>query len=922
MPFSTEDPMTVTASIGPISGIDYGSLITGLSSLEQQPIDQIGKRITALDDQNTALLGLSTLLTGLKLSSANFTSSAVFKSATATTGNPGILTATAGIGTATGNYSFNVQRLASASQQVTQGFSDQNSPLGLAGTIKLQLGGGKLDDVAKLTALNGGAGVSRGSIRVTDGSGASTLIDLSHAVDISDVVNTINSTTGVNIVAKIDHDRLVLTDNTGGAGALTVTNAGGTTTASDLGLTAASAGGVLTGNSITSLSATTSLDALNDGNGVRTAGILDDFTIGSAGGPVNISLNGAKTLGDVISKINTAGQAAGVTAAISADGHGITLSGGSPLSVTALNGSLAAADLGLTTADSGGTLVGDRIASGLTGPLLKNLQGGFQGQAGETTPTFGTILVNGESIDLSNARTLDEVLSTLNTNTQGVTAALNSAGNGITLSSAAASFTVADGTGNIASFLHIAGASSASATGSTLNSGDERLRYVSENTRLSTLNGGAGIGSGSIRITGPSTGGGTSALTIDLSSAKSVGDVLSRINTSGLQITARINDTGDGILISQTGGTSQATIEDVNGGSTAKDLGIAGTLANNQLDGSFQKSITILATDKLSDITTKINNANAGVSASIINDGTGANPYRLSLTSRNSGANGRLVFDGSGAGINTTTLVQGQDAVLVYGGNANGTGGLLSTSSSNSFGGLVPGLSLTLTGVGSTTVTVNRDDGKITDAVQSFVDSYNKVVDNIATVTAFNETDQTKNGVLFGNATVQQVQDALGLFVGQSYRGVGQLKTLAGVGITIGQDGKLTLDTDKLQTALSSSPDDVRSLFTTNIKAVTGDLTTTPPTASSPAVKGIGATLSDLLDRFTNAQTGILFQASDSLQTQETQLKDRQTQLTELLSAKKNRLITQFANLEVTIAGLKSQGTALTNFAASTAASK
>ena len=90
-----------------------------------------------------------------------------------------------------------------------------------------------------------------------------------------------------------------------------------------------------------------------------------------------------------------------------------------------------------------------------------------------------------------------------------------------------------------------------------------------------------------------------------------------------------------------------------------------------------------------------------------------------------------------------------------------------------------------------------------------------------------------------------------------------------------------------------------------------------PPTPSVTAVKGVGAQLSDLLDRYTNAQTGMLFQSSDSITTQETQLKDRQTALTDLLTAKKNRMIMQFANLEVTISQLQSQGTALTNFAAS-----
>ena len=55
--------------------------------------------------------------------------------------------------------------------------------------------------------------------------------------------------------------------------------------------------------------------------------------------------------------------------------------------------------------------------------------------------------------------------------------------------------------------------------------------------------------------------------------------------------------------------------------------------------------------------------------------------------------------------------------------------------------------------------------------------------------------------------------------------------------------------------------------------------------------------------------------------TQETQLKSRQTALAELLTAKKNRLIMQLAHLEVTIAKLQSQGTALTNYAASASAS-
>ncbi len=1022
--------MSVSTSIGPISGIDYGKLITGLTSIEQRPIDQITTRLDKLDQQNTALLGVSTLLTGLKVAAASFTSSAVFRAATATSANPSIINATAGIGTPNGNYSFNVQRLAAASQQVTQGFSSSTAALGLAGNITLQLGGGKLNDAAKLTTLNGGGGVARGSIRVTDRSGASSLIDLTHAVDINDVVNTINAATGVNVIAKAQNDRLVITDNTGGSGTLGITNTGGTTTATDLGLTGAAVGGVITGASLTSLKGATSLDALNDGNGVRLAGGgNDDFSIAGNAGTVTVALATAKTVADVITAINTKGQSKGISAAISADGRGITLtdSGGGPVTVAALNSSLAAYDLGILGTAGGGSLVGDRVAGSLAGPLLRNLNGGNQGQGG-TLPSFGTITINSQTIDLTNARSLNDALTTINTNSQGVTAALNDAGTGLTLTSAAGSFTVADGTGNLASFMHISGTSTATAAGSKIDSGDLRLRYISANTRLATLNG--GVKAGSIRISAPRLPDGTIIpVTLDLTSAATIGDVIGRINTAGLALTARVNDTGDGILLTQTSGATPVKIEEVNGGTTAANLGIAGTLKDNTLNGSFQKTIAIATTDTLANISTKINNANAGVSASIINDGSGATPYRLNLSSRNSGVAGRVVFNGGGAGLSNITLVDGQDAAIVYGGNANGTGGLLATNATNTFSNLVPGLTLNLTGVGTTSVAVTSDTGKITDAVQKFVDSYNKVIDNIATVTNYDSSNATNNGVLFGNSSIQQVENALGQFITQSYSNAGSYRTLATVGITVGLDGTLALNTDTFTQALAANPTDVRALFTTNTKAVAGGPQLISPTTTLSslngsttfpgghisitdgfgtahdidltaaktisdiiaainnhtdgkvaaginatgdgltltqaggtgdaavaevgggtaaaflnikgtfasgalsnslqfqvpvaAVKGVGASLSDLLDRFTNAQTGMLFDASNSILSQETQLKDRQTALAELVLAKKNRLIMQFANLEVTISQLQSQGNALSSFtAAQSAATK
>jgi flagellar hook-associated protein 2 len=231
-------------------------------------------------------------------------------------------------------------------------------------------------------------------------------------------------------------------------------------------------------------------------------------------------------------------------------------------------------------------------------------------------------------------------------------------------------------------------------------------------------------------------------------------------------------------------------------------------------------------------------------------------------------------------------------------------------------------MAVTLNGVGNSSITVNNDPSKVTSAVQSFVDNYNQVINTIATDTAFNAQDQTQNGVLFGNSTVQQLQDSMGQFIARAFSGVGQYRTITAMGISVNQDGTLTLDTDTLNQILATNPDDVRTFFTTNTKAVAADLTTNPPTQAQPAVEGFGATLSDMVTRFTDSQTGILFAASDAITNQETQLKQQQTDLATLLTAKRNRLTQQMANLESTIAGLKNQGTALNSLTSTTSSSK
>jgi flagellar hook-associated protein 2 len=895
--------MTVSASIGPISGIDYGTLLTGLTQLDQAPIDAANAQIATLGKETTAFNSLAADLTALKVDSSGLISGTAFNSAIANSSNPSVLTATAGIGTAVGSYNFTVDRLATSSQIISQGYADStNTALGTAGNLTFDFGKGTLNSAQQLSNLNGGKGISAGSIRITDRSGATTTVNLSQAVDINDVVNSINSATGVSVTASLKNDQLVLTDNSGGTGTLSVANVGSSTTAADLGLTGAASGNTLTGTDINKLGLSTNLNALNDGNGIRTAGVVNDFAINSSTGPLNVSLNGAQTLGDVINKINAAGNVNGtqvVTAAISADGHGITLTdtGGGTPTVTELNGSQAAQDLGLTGTGSGGVLTGSRINSGLNSALLSDLNGG-------SGVGLGPIIITDRSgvthapIDLTGAKTVNDVINTINAANAGVTASLNSNGMGISLSdttgSATGSITVANGaTGTAATSLGLA----QTVNGPTLSSGNLHLRYISNNTPLSSINGGAGFTAGQIQVT-DSTG---ATATLDLTSAHTIGDVINKINQGGTGIKASVNAQGNGILLTDTThGGAAANVQESGGGSTAASLNLLGTFTNGTLNGSFEKTVAIAATDTLSDVVQKINTANVGVAASIINDGSGTAPYRLSLTSRNSGAAGNINFDGSALGIQGTALSTGQDAVVRYGSGGSGST-LQITSSNNTITNLVPGLTINLASASSQPVTVgvSQDTSNIGTVLQTFVTDYNKIVADIGTDTAFDPNNPSAKGILFTDSTVEQLQNDLGHFIGQIYNTGSKVVTnLAAVGITLNQDGTLAFSSSTLQSILATNASDVQSFFTANTKTQVG----------------VGQTLNNLLSKYTDSQTGLLFEATDNITTQTTQLNDRITYLNQVLTSKQQFYSQQFANLEVTISQLKSQGNAISSY--------
>ncbi|MFW5682719.1 MAG: flagellar filament capping protein FliD, partial [Phycisphaeraceae bacterium] len=619
------------------------------------------------------------------------------------------------------------------------------------------------------------------------------------------------------------------------------------------------------------------------------------------------STDSIENLGDVIDAINdqTAGD---VTASVNPDGTGLQLvdnTGTGGLAITDLN-SKAATDLGLTIGStSGDTLTGSRVVAAMNSKLLRNLNGGDGVAAGAISVTNSAGATT--SIDLSAARSVSEVLDAINDAGAGVTASLNEAGNGIEL------IDDAGGTGDLvieedgsttAADLGLAG----TFTDGRANSGNLQFRYVTNNTSLEDL----GVRQGKFLIRDAN---GNSA-TIDLTqNESSIGEVIREINgitnALGVEVEARINENGDGIelLDTATDGASGILVQGVEG-STAEDLGILGTAENpgDSISGSFEQSIEITDTDTLEDVVQKINDAGVGVSAGIINDGAAGNSFRLSLTSRDSGSDSAFVFDDGGMGFGARNFSEARDAVVFFG--ADAANSLALTSTSNRLEDVIPGVDVDLKSVSEQPVqlTINRDTEAITSAAESFVESFNSLVDAINKYDSYDEENEER-GLLLGDSTVARIRSSVYNAVINPNREIpGQFDSLSEVGIRVGEGAKLEFNSDKFLAAFAEDPEGVEQLFTFKQTEENAD------GEEEIIAQGIGREISELLKDLTDAQ-GPLQRRVNTIEGQVQLNKDRIEAIEDSVEAKQERLEREFTQMELALAQIQDQQSALSQLA-------
>jgi flagellar hook-associated protein 2 len=233
----------------------------------------------------------------------------------------------------------------------------------------------------------------------------------------------------------------------------------------------------------------------------------------------------------------------------------------------------------------------------------------------------------------------------------------------------------------------------------------------------------------------------------------------------------------------------------------------------------------------------------------------------------------------------------------------------------------LPGLRLTFTGVTAspasvTTTAAAIDQAGVQKKVQTFVNAYNSLVDlanaNITEQSVQNPqtTADLVKGSLFGDIGLQSMLSNLHNQVMSKITGLGSYSSLADIGVGIpaasaggptddAKEGKITLDTDKLTSALNTDWTQVRNLF-----------------SGVGAAKGFTA----VFDDFANKQIGTNGLLTQRQASDDTTLKDLQSQLdtrNTQLQAEQQRLTAQFTAMETALQQSQTQQAWLTSQIAS-----
>jgi flagellar hook-associated protein 2 len=289
--------------------------------------------------------------------------------------------------------------------------------------------------------------------------------------------------------------------------------------------------------------------------------------------------------------------------------------------------------------------------------------------------------------------------------------------------------------------------------------------------------------------------------------------------------------------------------------------------------GSNTYQLDLTGANNLTGLENAINNAGAGVTASILSD---ANGYYLSISTNDLSPQTLQVNDtaanliaSSDAGTNADFMLNGNIHVV---------------RSSNVVNDVIPGVSFTLqnTTSGSVTLSLATDNSQLSSALQTFVSSYNNLVAQT------NQQVGPSAGALGGDMLISNIlSDMQQLATYWNPSGTSTVRSLSDLGITFDTTGHMSFDPTVFNGLSDSQLSDALNFLG----------------SSSSGFAALASNFTQLSDPLT----GMIQTQEDAYDSENTQLSDRITTLNDRVSQIQSSMTAKLQAADALVAQLESQ---------------
>ncbi|ENM5840512.1 flagellar filament capping protein FliD [Vibrio mimicus] len=287
----------------------------------------------------------------------------------------------------------------------------------------------------------------------------------------------------------------------------------------------------------------------------------------------------------------------------------------------------------------------------------------------------------------------------------------------------------------------------------------------------------------------------------------------------------------------------------------------------------------------MNDLVSAINNSsdNPGVNASLVRSN---GQTHLMLSSTSTGEANRINISATGTGQawfedafkNLKDISQPKDAVIWLGKQGSG---LKLTNSSNTFKGVIDGVDITVSkaqnaGDAPINLSVGSDNESTKKQLDKFVDSYNSIISTLDKYTKSGNEDEAR-GELANDPTLRSIESQLNNIIRSKFNG----KRLSDVGITIGRDGKMSVDNDKFTEAQKNNSAALEAMFN-------GD-------------NALLDSLNKMTEPFLKFSSGLFSSRKEALQANIDRIEDKQATLERKYQMSYDRYLKQFAQVNTLV---------------------